>query len=271
MNREEIINILRTKKYSQNIEVIKYMKEHNDPEIVNMFIDANMNLVYKIASKYSKNTSIDKDDLVQEGCIGMLKAIEKFDVESGFSFSTYATWWIRQSITRCISNSEYNIRIPVHMYEKMKRVDILKKEYEVSHEEKVPIGYLAKKLGVSNDEVENILMHLNLNKTVSLSTPLTGKQDFTLGDSIPDSIDVEKVVLDNMQNGKLLTTARKVLSTRELDVIKMRFGLDGYTPLTLDQIGEKYNLSRERIRQIEEKSLRKLKCNKDIRLIYNFE
>jgi len=240
----------------EEIELARRM-EQGDEEPKKRLAEANLRLVVSIAKRYVGRGMLFLD-LIQEGNLGLIKAVEKFDYKRGFKFSTYATWWIRQAITRAIADQARTIRIPVHMVETInKLIRVSRQLLQELGREPTP-EEVAKEMGMSEDKVREIMKISQ--EPVSLETPIGEEEDSHLGDFIPDDdapAPAESAAFTLLK--EQLIDVLDTLTPREEKVLRLRFGLDDGRARTLEEVGKEFNVTRERIRQIEAKALRKLR------------
>ena len=253
LERECSLSVQQIKDINRSMSVGEAKARRAKKEMV----EANLRLVISIAKKYT-NRGLQFLDLIQEGNIGLMKAVDKFEYRRGYKFSTYATWWIRQAITRSIADQARTIRIPVHMIETINKLNrISRKLLQEMGREATP-EELAEAMDMPEDKIRKVLKIAK--EPISMETPIGDDEDSHLGDFIEDSNIMSPI--ESATTSSLSEVTREVLSSltsREAKVLRMRFGIDMNTDHTLEEVGKQFDVTRERIRQIEAKALRKLR------------
>ena len=228
-----------------------------DQEAINSLVECNLKLVVPIAKKYY-GCGLPLLDLIQEGNIGLIKAAEKYDGSKGFRFSTYATYWIRQAISRALSDHSRTIRIPANMVELLSKVKKATAELIQKNEKQPSDEEIAEYLGVEVDKVQTVM---DISQAItSLDIPVDDDGETSIGDLIADhSAENPLANLMREANLQIVETVLNTLSSKEADVLRMRFGINADKPMTLEEVGKHYGVTRERIRQVENKAIRKLR------------
>lgn len=228
-----------------------------DQSAKNELVEANLRLVVSLARHY-QGCGLSYQDLIQEGNIGLIKAAEKFDVSKGFRFSTYASWWIKQALSRAIADQSRTIRIPVHMTENINKFKKTEREFLSQLNREPKIKEIADVMGISEKQAKEIQSYIV--EPTSLDIQVGDDDDTTIGSFIEDThfVNPESAYIKE-SNGDVVNAILDTLSDREANILRLRFGIGGKKAMTLEEVGKEYGLTRERIRQIEAKALRKLR------------
>jgi RNA polymerase primary sigma factor len=250
---ENQLSIAQIKDINRRVTMGEAMARRAKKEMV----EANLRLVISIAKKYT-NRGLQFLDLIQEGNIGLMKAVDKFEYRRGYKFSTYATWWIRQAITRSIADQARTIRIPVHMIETINKLNRISRQMLQEMGREPTPEELAERMEMPEDKIRKVLKIAK--EPISMETPIGEDEDANIGDLIEDT--TIALPVDEATKSNLTDSTRNVLGSltaREAKVLRMRFGIDMNTDHTLEEVGKQFDVTRERIRQIEAKALRKLR------------
>ena len=265
------IPLLSTEEEFELAQKIIHGTEKEKKKAKDKMAESNMRLVVSIAKRYS-GRGLDFLDLIQEGNTGLLRAVEKFDPDKGFKFSTYATWWIRQAITRAIADQARTIRIPVHMVETINKVLRTQRRLTQELNREPSTEEIAKAMGMDTDKIEYVMKIKQDIASLDASVGRDGEDDdSSLGDFIEDE---DRVSPEDSATTQLLkeqiAAILQTLTDREQKIIKMRFGIGGGKSHTLEEVGAEFSVTRERIRQIEAKALAKLRKNKDTKKLHEY-
>lgn len=254
--------------YEQEIELAKKILD-GDKDAKDIMINSNLRLVVCVAKRYVGGSNMSILDLIQEGNMGLIKAVEKYDYKRGYKFSTYAMWWIRQAVTRAIADQSRTIRVPVHMKDQMNKITKASRQFVMDNGRDATISEMAELMNITKERMEDIVKYYG--DAISLDTPVGEEEDsvledFVADDSMPEQFSSVEQIMLRQELDEILAE----LSERERRIIHMRFGFVKDRIWTLEEIGDEFHVTRERIRQIEARALRRLRTKRETKRLRSY-